>query len=52
MRSGQYARARGKSVMELMRIFLEEARVELVYIETEEAWAEKSAVEMEMSGHC
>lgn len=35
--------------MELVRNFLEEGRVELVSIETKEACAEKSAVEMEMS---
>lgn len=45
MRSDLYARARERSVMELMRNFLEETRVELVSIETKEAWAETSAVE-------
>lgn len=45
MRSDLYARARERSVMELMRNFLEETRVELVSIETKEAWAETSAVD-------
>lgn len=57
MRSDLYARARERSVMELMRNFLEETRVELVSIETKEAWAETSAVEkggneFSMSGGC
>lgn len=57
MRSDLYARARERSVMELMRNFLEETRVELVSIETKEAWAEMSAVEkggneFSMSGGC
>lgn len=57
MRSDLYARARERSVMELMRNFLEETRVELVSIETKEAWAEMSTVEkggneFSMSGGC